>query len=295
MLWAFLLWEAAAPTRVWPTSVSATPKSETTSVWQALVEEAKTLGLPTRFLSEIPASFVKFEFEDLRAFAAEYHPGEHRMVLNRALSLNAAGRTLRPLARLPHKDVETLYHELFHAYLDFLEQSPASAAGGFDLLRFARDQQQCRYQHVFITPVPQKKLSTEERFLSERESWEALNETWALFVGWSVWSRMEAQATGADRVPSSKKTRDAWLSRLKKAEAAGDLTGYYEPESAQEKAVAQKRFLAPAFRISLPEVVVLMSEALGMPPEYIQGAEQILVASSAVSSANGSCSSPPAL
>ena len=66
---------------------------DSSRLWHALVAEAKTLTLPTQFLEEVPAQFVTFEFEDLRAFAAEYHPAEHRMVLDRSLSLNAAGRT----------------------------------------------------------------------------------------------------------------------------------------------------------------------------------------------------------
>lgn len=181
----------------------------TVSLWKGLVVEANVLGLPTRFLSQIPPSFVTIEFEDLRTFAAEYHPSDHRMVLNRALSLNAAGRALRPLDRLPHKDLETLFHELFHAYMDFLEhRASVEGAESFDLIRFAREQQQCRYQRVLITPVVQKKSSTEERFLSENESWEALNETWALFVGWAVWSQVEQQPSrsGAARGRMSKKS-----------------------------------------------------------------------------------------
>ena len=104
---------------------TAAPSSDSSRLWGALMAEAKALHLPTRFLEQIPAQFVAFEFEDLHAFAAEYHPVEHRMVLDRSLSLNAAGRTLRPLARLTHKELETLYHELFHAYMDFLEQERA--------------------------------------------------------------------------------------------------------------------------------------------------------------------------
>ena len=41
---------------------------------------------PTRFLEQIPEQFVAFEFEDLHAYAAEYHPAEHRMILDRTLS-----------------------------------------------------------------------------------------------------------------------------------------------------------------------------------------------------------------
>ena len=190
LLWGWLgIGQAMADT------VAAT--SDSSRLWATLMAEAKALNLPTRFLEQVPAEFVSFEFEDLHAFAAEYHPAEHRMVLARSLSLNAAGRTLRPLARLTHKELETLYHELFHAYMDFIEQEAGLLPAPLSLMAFAREQQRCRYQHVLITPVLQKKTVTEERFLSETESWEALNETWAVFVGWAIWTQLEVERKGA--------------------------------------------------------------------------------------------------
>ena len=165
--------------------------SEASRLWPTLVSEANPSNFPTRFLEQIPPRFVTFEFEDLHAFAAEYHPKDHRMVLDRSLSLNAAGGTLRPLGRLTHKELETLYHELFHAYMDFLEQEDGPTEAHASLMAFAREQQRCRYQQVLITPVLQKKELKEERFLSDAESWEALNETWAVFVGWAVWTQLE--------------------------------------------------------------------------------------------------------
>ena len=93
-----------------------------------MVGEAEALGLPTKFLKAIPPSFVQFEFDDLHSYAAEYHLGEHRMVLNRALSFNGAGATLRPLGRLTHAEIETLYHELFHAYIDYLVTAAETGA-----------------------------------------------------------------------------------------------------------------------------------------------------------------------
>src|SRR5690242_6687398 len=81
-------------------------------IWKQITAEADALGLPTKFLARVPPEFVRFEFDDLQAFAAEYHPSEHRMVLNRTISFNVAGRTLRPLNRLTHAELETLYHEL---------------------------------------------------------------------------------------------------------------------------------------------------------------------------------------
>lgn len=282
-------WTLVGPAR----AESSAVLPESSRLWLTLVSEAKTLNLPTRFLEQIPPQFVTFEFEDLHAFAAEYHPKEHRMVLNRSLSLNAAGRTLRPLGRLTSKELETLYHELFHAYMDFLEQTNASAAGA-SLMAFAREQQQCRYQQVFITPVVQKRDQKEERFLSETESWEVLNETWAVFIGWAVWTQLELEKKGLrDRKPSGKSsTMPGWLARLEKAERDADLRGYYEPEDPAEKVMARKRFLASEFRLSAPELIVLMRDALGSPSELIRQAEQVANRIRTVPATRGTCQAP---
>jgi hypothetical protein len=276
-----------------PISVGAESSAalrDSSRLWLTLVSEAKTLHLPTRFLEQIPPQFVIFEFEDLHAFAAEYHPKDHRMVLNRSLSLNAAGRALRPLGQLTSKELETLYHELFHAYMDYLEQANDSAAGA-SLMTFAREQQQCRYHHVSITPVVQKKDQKEERFLSEAESWEALNETWALFIGWAVWTQVELEKKDVrERKPPGKaSTMPGWLARLEKAEQDADLRGYYEPEDPAEKVMARKRFLAPEFRLSAQELTILMRVVLGSSSQWIRQAEQVANRSRAVPATRGTC------
>ncbi len=51
---------------------------------------------------------------------------------------------------------------------------------------------------------------------------------------------------------------DGWLKRLKKADHDGILVGYYEPEDQQERTLAQKRYLAPAYRISPKEIDAIM-------------------------------------
>lgn len=236
--------------------------------WSDLISEGKELGLPTQFLSRIGDDFVKIEFEDLRSFAAEYHPVHHRMVLNRALSLNAAGRTLRPLSTLTNQEVATLYHELLHAYLDVLTQLKGAAAQHPEnsrLLTFARGQQQCRYQEVLINPIVQRKSLTELRFLTERESWEALNETWAVFVGWAIWTRLELHA-GQERSSGPRDEMESdWLERLRQADQEGLLVGYYEPENPDERSLTNKRYLAPSYRISPPEVAVLLEMILEEP------------------------------
>ncbi len=257
-------------------------------IWKQIVSESDGLGLSTKFLKVIPANFVTFEFDDLQAFAAEYHLGEHRMVLNRALSFNVAGGTLRPLARLTHVEMETLFHELFHAYIDYL--TVRETEGQLDpLLVFARKQQHCHYSAVLITPVIQRKSETEERFLSERESWEALNEAWAVFVGWTVWNQLEVRQRIGRSIQKPGKSRQDWLRRLEEADREGKLRGYYEPEDATERAVTRKRFLAPGSRLSWEEAERIMTEPLEFSADLIKQAKMIMMRDQETLSFSKSC------
>ena len=247
-------------------------------MWRQLLGEAHALGLPTKFLKAVPPSFVQFAFDDLHGYAAEYHIGEHRMVLNRALSFNGAGATLRPLGRLTHAEIGTLYHELFHAYIDYLvtaaEASPEVALN--PVLAFARVQQGCHYGAVLVTPVVQRKSDTEERFLTERESWEALNETWAVFIGWVVWNQLELTSSAGQSIQKSGKSQDEWVRRLRSADREGIFRGYYEPEDPGERAVARKRYLAVASRLSEQEAAVLMENVIEFSPSLLVRARGVL-------------------
>lgn len=239
--------------------------------WQQLIREAGDLELPTGFLERIRPGFVTIRFEDLRRFAAEYHPAQHRMVLNRSLSLNAAGGVLRPLERLTHRELATLYHELFHAYLDFVvSESDHLPDGGPSrrLLAAARRQQACRYRQVFITPVRQRPSLTEMRFLTEGESWEALNETYAVFVEWVIWSRLHLR----EKFPGAAWGDDpgltaTWLRLLQEADRTGRLVGFYEPADPEERAITNKRYLAPSYRITPEDSALLLEAVLGASPE----------------------------
>lgn len=242
-------------------------------MWEQLLADAARLRLPTQFLKDIPSDFIRFEFEDLRTYAAEYHPDEHRLVLNRTLSFNAAGGTLRPLAKLTHKELEVLYHELFHAYMDFLAtrgDGSDPAASPETLLSFARKQQACRYGEVTITPVVQRRDETESRYLTEGESWEALNETWAVFIGWAVWNQLEVQRKSGSAMFQHAGETDQWLSRLERAIEKGDLRGYYVPEDPDERRLTLKRFLARQSQISGVETEVLMRQVLGLSEKVIE-------------------------
>jgi len=260
------------------TGMSDAHRPSTERMWRQLLGEAHALGLPTKFLKTIPPGFVQFEFDDLHGYAAEYYLGEHRMVLNRALSFNGAGATLRPLGRLTHAEIATLYHELFHAYIDYLVTAAetSSEVTSDPVLAFARVQQRCHYEAVLITPVVQRKGETEERFLTERESWEALNETWAVFVGWSVWNQLELTRGTERSIQKSGKSQDEWVRRLRSADREGVLRGYYEPEDSGERAVARKRYLAPASRLSEPEATLLMKHVIALPPSLLVRAREVL-------------------
>src|SRR5215204_2465597 len=248
-------------------AVAAPGEAPSARMWEQLIADAGRLHLPTRFLQHMPADFVRFEFDDLRTYAAEYHPGDHRLILDRRLSFNAAGRALKPLPKLTHKEVDVLYHELFHAYMDFLA---TSASDDSPLLSFARSQQACRYAAVAITPVVQRTDETEGRYLTESESWEALNETWAVFIGWAIWNELEVQKKGGGSMLEHSREADEWLLRFEQALQKGELRGYYVPEDPDERRVTQKRFLAKPSQISGGEVMVLMEQVLGFTNKLIQ-------------------------
>jgi hypothetical protein len=184
---------------------------------------------------------------------------------------------LRPLRRLTHAEIETLYHELFHAYIDYLvtaaETAPEIASD--PVLVFARVQQGCHYGAVLINPVAQRKGETEERFLTERESWEALNETWAVFVGWMVWNQLELTSSTDRSIQKSVKRQDEWVSRLRNADREGSFRGYYEPEDPGERAVARKRYLAAASRLTGPEATFLMKNVIEVPPSLLARGREI--------------------
>ncbi len=251
------------------------------------------MGLPTNFLNDMPGDFVTIQFEDLHTYAAEYHPEDHRMVLNRTLSFNVAGSVLRPLRTLHHRDIGTLFHELFHAYMDYLVADPAATAQPdrrHQLLGFARNRQVCRYADVEITPVVQRKGATERRALSEVESWEALNETWAVFVGWAVWTKLESEA--AVKGPGHVRERD-WFARLGKANERGELRGYYEPEAKDERALTKKRYLAHHFRIAPEEGRALLELIMEVSSGRAKQAAEVLEKNTEALERGRDCASYP--
>src|SRR3989442_15745035 len=97
----------------------------------------------------------------------------------------------------------------------------------------------CRYSVVEISPIATQKSAPrkgrfEKRRISEREGWDALNETWGVFVGWVMWNKLEA----TDRLNPATRwdwdTVEEYLDRLETAYVTGELTGYFEPADQAE-------------------------------------------------------------
>jgi len=246
--------------------------------WPALIQQADTLGLPTEFLTHIDPAFVNITFEDLRTYAAEYHPEDHRMILNLRLSFNEAGGALADLARMTHHDQALLYHELLHAYMDYLyadtHLTPLTTEDQH-VLNFANRQMACHYRFVRINPIRQLKEATELRFLSNQDSWEVMNDTWAVFVGWVLWTKLELfQGKLLDSTWTPALT-DQWTDRLEKAVESGELLGYYEPDDPEERRVARKRFIAPSNGLTPQDIEYLLTKVLREPAELVEASKHV--------------------
>src|SRR5438445_12094432 len=142
-----------------PGSSSAVRVPDSQAEWGHLTTELAEAGLPSRFLKLLPKGFVQLEFADLKTAAAEYHPDGHRMVFNLALSESNKGRRFRPVHNLGNQELATMYHELFHAYFDYIDFAadsgmPAEAA---PLQAEAKRLLACRYTVVDVVAGPAQK------------------------------------------------------------------------------------------------------------------------------------------
>ncbi len=265
----------------WAEEPSSANRPNPRNPWPALVQQAETLGLPTEFLNHIDPAFVNITFEDLRTYAAEYHPADHRMILNMRLSFNEAGGALADLARMTHHDVALLYHELLHAYLDYLytdQQLTPLTVEDKQVLNFANSQMTCHFRFVRINPIRQLKAATELRFLSEQDSWEVMNETWAVFVGWVLWTKLELFEGKLSDSAWTPALIEQWTDRLEKAVESGELLGYYEPDDPEERKVARKRFIAPSNGLTPADVEHLLTKVLHEPTELVEASKSVFEA-----------------
>ena len=231
------------------------------------------MGLPSRFLAQLPPEFVRLEFADLKTVAAEYHPEDHRMVFHVALSEGAQGRRFRPLREIGSQDLATIYHEAFHAYFDYVDfgtGSPKLPQEGARLYRQAQRFLTCRYTVVEIALGPPQRRGTriERRRITEGEAWDALNETWGVFVGWAVWNMLEVTDRNIAGHRWDWDAIEGFLDRLEAVERNGELTGYFEPAAAADREVIPRWYLAPSNAISVPEMALLLEIILEESPGF---------------------------
>ena len=294
-VFALALAASICMTLVAQNALAEKPSSTRTSAhhpWPALIEQAEARGLPTEFLKEIDPTFVTVVFEDLRTYAAEYHPEDHKMILNMRLSFNKAGGVLAELKRMTHHDLGLLYHELFHAYLDYLfsaKDPKTLSQTGQAILALANEQLRCHYRFVRINPIRQRKAATELRFLSKEDAWEVLNETWAVFVGWTVWTKLEIFHGNVSKTDWSPEAVKEWSQRLTQASQSGELLGYYEPDDPEERRVARKRFIAPSNGMTPQDTERILADILKSPPEIVQASTAVIQESKTTAETPPSC------
>jgi hypothetical protein len=269
-----------------PPIVSAGPVPNPQGEWVRLTREAAEMGLPSRFLRLLPADFVTLEFADLKNVAAEYHPEGHRMVFHLNLSEESQGQRLRSLRQIGNQDLATIYHELFHAYFDYVEFASGTSTmtpQGMRLYAEAKRLVACRYTVVEVSPIAPQKVSPrrakfEQRRLTEREGWEALNETWGVFVGWAIWNKLETTDRFNPAVRWDWDALEEFLDRLEAAYANGELTGYFEPAQHDERKGIPRWYLAPKYAISTAEIALLLEVILDEPPRMARLATAWLTA-----------------
>ncbi len=257
-------------------SALAAPVPDSPLEWARFTKELAAAGLPARFLTVLPAEFVQLEFVDLKTAAAEYHPTGHRMVFHVALSENHQGRRFRPIRDISNYELATMYHEFVHAYFDYLEFAAGSARMPEDAARVQTQAKRllaCRYTVVDVVVGPkekahQRRVSTEHRRVSESEGWDALNETWGVFVGWAIWNKLEV----TNRLQSDwdAEAVELFWNRLSEAIEEGVLTGYFEPADPQARQVLPRLYLARSSAITIGEIAVLMESILEESPGMVR-------------------------
>ena len=124
-----------------------------------------------------------------------------------------------------------------------------------------------------IAPIVQRQNEMESRCLTQAESWEALNETWAVFIGWTVWNQLEVQHKTGKSMFQERGHAHRWIRRLKTAFEKVELRGYYVPEDPEARGLAQTRYLAKPSQLTLREAVVLMRQVLGFQYDFVEELE----------------------
>jgi hypothetical protein len=133
----------------------------------------------------------------------------------------------------------------------------------------------CHYRFVRINPIRQLKGATELRFLSDQDTWEVMNETWGVFVGWVLWTKLELFQDHLSTKTWTSALIEQWTQRLTDAVESGELLGYYEPDDPEERQIARKRFIAPSNGLTPQDVELLLGGVLGESAELVQASQAV--------------------
>jgi len=93
------------------------------------------------------------------------------MVFHLNLSEGNQGQRLRSLRQIGNQDLATLYHELFHAYFDYVEfasGTPTMTPQGARLRAEAKRLVACRYTVVEVSPIAPQKMSARKAKFEKR-------------------------------------------------------------------------------------------------------------------------------
>src|SRR5437899_3357665 len=157
-------------------------------------------------------------------------------------------------------------------------------AAGVRLYAEAKRFAACRYSVVEVSPISAQQNAPrrgryEKRRITERESWDALNETWGVFVGWAIWNKLET----TDQVnPATRWDWDTvaeYLDRLETAYVNRELTGYFEPANQAERRGIPRWYMGPSHAISAHEIALLLEVILDETPGMAQVAARWISAS----------------
>ena len=105
-----------------------------------------------------------------------------------------------------------------------------------------------------------------------------MNETWAVFVGWVLWTKLELFDGKLSDSTWSADLIGQWTARLEKAVESGELLGYYEPDEPEERKVARKRFIAPSNGLTPQDVEYLLTKVLQEPLEVVEASKSVFEA-----------------
>ena len=129
-------------------------------------------------------------------------------------------------------NVRIVFHPIATKITPATASTPKMDPRGARLHAEAKRLLTCRYTMVEVVVGPpqkgrQHKSRVEPRRLTESEGWDALNETWGVFVGWAIWNRLETTDRLGRRWDWD--AIEGFLDRLDEAYQNGDISGYYVP------------------------------------------------------------------